>query len=193
MFNKNILVRFFKKSGGEVNEMKITSTLTEEIHEFVHIRLPDSLTTSEITEKVKDYIEIISTHKSKLPKLDRDITLQPEETHFKLWVMTSERKNPGGISIGMFVDFFIEGIDINIEFSHPTGEVFKATKNEHKDQKSYKDQALRDACNAYLVASDRVHKAMEDGINVHGALSEITGVTNSLHYEIIQVNGPTLA
>ncbi len=62
-----------------------------------------------------------------------------------------------------------------------------------EDNKTYPDKALRDACTAYLAASDRMHKAMEDGVNVHGALSEITGVTNNLHYEVIQVNGPTLA
>lgn len=62
-----------------------------------------------------------------------------------------------------------------------------------EEKKNYPDQALRDACTAYLAASDLMRKAMEDGINVHGAMSEITGATNSLHYEIIQVNGPMLA
>lgn len=62
-----------------------------------------------------------------------------------------------------------------------------------EDKKPYPDQALRDACAAYISASDTMHKAMEDGINVHGAMSGIVGATNSLHYEIIQVNGPTLA
>lgn len=60
-------------------------------------------------------------------------------------------------------------------------------------KKNYPDQALRDACTAYLAASDRMRKAMENGVNVHGAMSEITDATNSLHYEIIRANGPMLA
>lgn len=56
----------------------------------------------------------------------------------------------------------------------------------NEQQKTYPDQALRDACTAYLAASDLMQKAMEDGINVHGAMSGLIGATHNLHQEAEQ-------
>lgn len=64
------------------------------------------------------------------------------------------------------------------------------TNTEANAEEVRTDHDLREACLAYLHASDTMAKAMKDGVNVHGALSNVTGALNNLQYEVIQVNGP---
>lgn len=124
MFLKQILVRFFKKIDGEVTQLTVGSKGSIKLRDSVNLTLPESLTTAQMTENVRERIQIVTIHKSKLPKLQSEVTLKHEDTHLKLWVMTSDYKNPGGICTGMFIDFFIEGSNVSVEFTHPSGEVF---------------------------------------------------------------------
>lgn len=121
---KQIFVRFFKKVDGDVTQMTIGSKGSIKLRDSVNLTLPESLTTAQMTENVKERIHIVTIHKSKLPKLQNEVTLKHEDTHLKLWVMTSDYKKPGGICAGMFIDFFIDGNNVSVEFTHPSGEVF---------------------------------------------------------------------
>lgn len=124
MFVKQIFVRFFKKVAGDVTQLTVGSKGSTKLRDSVNLTLPESLTTAQMAENVKERIRIVTTHKSKLPKLENEITLKHEDTHIRLWVMTSDYKKPGGVLVGMFIDFFIEGNNISVEFTHPSGEVF---------------------------------------------------------------------
>jgi hypothetical protein len=61
--------------------------------------------------------------------------------------------------------------------------------SQENQEKKSSDQSLRDACTAYIAASDLMRQAMEDGINVQGAMSQLVGATDNLQYEVNQING----
>lgn len=61
---------------------------------------------------------------------------------------------------------------------------------EENTEEKRPDHDLRKACFDYLAASDTMNAAMKDGINVQGALSNLTGAMNNLQYEVTQTNGP---
>jgi len=46
------------------------------------------------------------------------------------------------------------------------------------------DQSLLDACAAYQIASVRMRRAMDDGVNIHGAMSDLIGATVNLQHEV---------
>lgn len=124
MLMKQIFVRFFKKVGDDVTQLTVGSKGSIKLRDSVNLSLPESLRTAQMVENVKERIHIVTVHKSKLPTLEREITLKHEDTHIRLWAMTSDYKNPSGVCTGMFIDFFIEGSNVSVEFTHPSGEVF---------------------------------------------------------------------